>query len=182
MQYVIIPQSISRKAFLSIQSILMVAILAYYLDYIRLCILLNGLYITSLLHWNKVYNYSLIKIIDILFATGTVYSITYYDSNRFQKQYVIIWNLSITISICAFIINEILFYYQVLNYKNQVLNYKNNLTKLTITKYHYFSLEYAYPNTRTRELYYYRSVYTHMIFLHILPTATCAYCAIMSII
>ena len=42
----------------------------------------------------------------------------------------------------------------------------------------YFSLTYTKPNTAAREWAYYRSVYTHIVFIHFIPTITSAFCAV----
>ena len=49
-----------------------------------------------------------------------------------------------------------------------------------IVKFHYFSLEYTWPNTEARELAYYRSTYTHMFCIQICPFAVGIYCSIMA--
>jgi len=169
-----IPQHISKKAFYSIQFILLDGLLAIKLCYYRLAITLLCLYITSILHWNKVKYVSMVKIIDIILATGTILQVTYIDSYRFTEYYFNLWNYSVNLCICTFFLNEILFYFQVLSQNNKVLKDHMNC------KYYYFSLYYSNPNTEYRELCYKRSAYTHMLFIHIFPTVACAYCAIMS--
>ena len=154
MDDIILPQYISRLAFYSAQSIIIVSVLVYYLNYYRLCLLLGCLYFTTLIHWNCVKRISVIKIIDILLAITTIISVTLFDCYRFQQKYIILWRYSISTSIIIFIINESLFAFSIMNTR---------------------------PNTREREIVYYRSTYIHMIFLHLLPTSTCAICAILSL-
>ena len=52
MDDIILPQYISRLAFYSAQSIIIVSVLVYYLNYYRLCLLLGCLYFTTLIHWS----------------------------------------------------------------------------------------------------------------------------------
>jgi hypothetical protein len=72
--------------------------------------------------------------------------------------------------------NETLFYYQVLKNGDK----KNGDKKNDDKKFHYFSLQYTEPNTRERELAYYRSTYTHMLATHIIPFLVCLYCSVCS--
>jgi hypothetical protein len=82
--------------------------------------------------------------------------------------------------------NETLFYYQVLKNDDKKNDDKRNDDKRNDDKrndehnFHYFSLQYTEPNTRERELAYYRSTYTHMLATHIIPFLVCLYCAICS--
>ena len=64
---ILIPQHISRQAFYSIQMILFCSGLAFYLQYYITCPLLFIIYITSLLHWNKILRHGgLVKYLDII--------------------------------------------------------------------------------------------------------------------
>jgi len=146
-----IPQHISRQAFYSAHFFIIVSWLAYYLRYYITSVLLFCLYLTTLLHWNKIYKISIIKIIDIIVVLLVLTRITFYDSYQYEK-YRILWIYSICTSIIMFLINEVTFYIF--------------LPKAT---------------EREKEFIYYRSTYVHMFFLHFLPTTTCAYCAIMSV-
>jgi hypothetical protein len=169
---ILIPQHISRIALFSVQLVLFVCYLAYIYEYTRLCILLFGLYVSSIFHWNKVKYEGIVKTIDILFANGVFIHVTIFDCNRFI--YRNIWYVTAVISIVGFITNEYLFYHQVLKYKNKRVIFTG--------KYWYFSLDYTNPNTMNRELAYYRSTFTHMFFVHILPTTVCAYLGVSSYI
>jgi len=167
---VLIPQHISRIAFISVQFILFVCYLAYIYEYNRLFVLLFGLYVSSILHWNKVQYEGIVKTIDILLANGVILHVTIFDCYRYSKSHRFLWYNTVFITVSAFIINEYLFYHQVLKNKNKNVQFTN--------KYWYFLLDYTNPNTMNRELAYYRSTITHMIFIHILPTTVCAYSAI----
>lgn len=167
---VLVPQHISRIALFSVQFVLFVCYLAYIYEYNRLCILLFGLYVSSIFHWNKVQHKGIIKTTDIILANSVFIHVTIFDCNRFIHKYI--WYITASICVTGFITNEYLFYHQVLKNKNKRVTFTN--------KYWYFSLDYTNPNTMNRELAYYRSTFTHMFFIHILPTTVCAYCGISS--
>jgi len=167
---VLIPQHISRKAFFSIQAIMINIIIAYILKYNITFYNLSCLYILSMIHWNKVKRKGLIKTLDTTMASYSMIYFTYMDSNRYLLVYQKLWYLCVFCSLFGFFMNEYLLYYQILNEK------KTNIC----SKFHYFSLEYTMPNTYERELAYYRSTYTHMLFLHILPFTTSGTFAILT--
>ena len=168
--YILIPQHISRQAFYSIQVLGFCIGAAYYTKYYITCLLISILYTTSMLHWNKIYYSSIIKKLDIFAVIVLVLNVTFYDS-YYYKEYKIYWFICCPLFILTFIMNETLFYYQVL---------KNGDKKNDDKKFHYFSLQYTEPNTRERELAYYRSTYTHMLATHIIPFLVCLYCSVCS--
>jgi len=169
---ILVPQHISRIALFSVQFILFVFYLAYIYEYNRLSVLLFGLYISSILHWNKIQYKGLIKTVDIILVNGVFLHVTIFDCYRFSKSHRFLWYNTAIICVVAFITNEYLFYHQVIKYKNKKVAFTDN--------YWYFSLDYTNPNTMNRELAYYRSTFTHMMFIHILPTTVCAYSGISS--
>lgn len=170
---ILVPQHISKNALYSAQFFVMLSIIAFNYKYYKMLLLLSLLYITSILHWRKVKYFSIIKTIDIILAFLTIITITLFDIHRFCNMYKNVWYFTVFIVLSAFIVNEILFYYQVLIYKNKIMN-------KYCKKYYYFSLEYTNPNTIQREYAYYRSTYTHMLFIHIIPSIVSGYCAIKS--
>jgi hypothetical protein len=170
---ILVPQHISKHALYSAQCLIILSFNAYKYEYYKLCVLLSTLYISSIFHWAKVRYKGLVKTIDIILAFSTMITITFYDINRFCPVYQNVWYYTVSIISTAFITNEVLFYYQVLRYKNKIIN-------KPCKYYWYFSLEYTNPNTYQRELAYYRSTYTHMIFVHILPPVVSGYCGIKS--
>jgi hypothetical protein len=174
---VIIPQHISRHAFCSAQFFLFDSFLAFVLEYRALGCILFSLYISTMLHWNCVRRMSVIKIVDIVLAATAISRVTFFDSARFSCYYQNVWNVSVATSLIMFMVNEILFYFQVHGNENP----RRPLHEDTCRRFHYFSLEFTVPNSCTRESAYYRSVYTHMLFLHVLPTTTCALCACRSL-
>ena len=175
---ILIPQHISRNAFYSIQMIIITAGVAYFLEYYICSILYVFIYITSLIHWNEIKYNSIVKNVDIALIIISLLVLTLNESVKF-KEYRTIWFYFLPIFISSFIMNEILLYYQVLIHKNEVIKTKTD-DKDKVVKFHYFSLEYTNPNTEERELAYYRSTYTHMFCIHILPFSVGIYCAIMA--
>ena len=151
---------------------------------------LIALYISSITHWRYPMFDSYIHYIDIflviensLYATCILYT--------FSTTVFTIWMVNVSFALPIFIMNEILYYYQVKIPKNILRNdpdfkpTKNSNSNLTLTltpildsndskdssvwcKYfqNYFSLEPTWPNTPEREYAYYRSVITHAIFIH----------------
>lgn len=175
---VLIPHHISRNAFYSIQMILISVGVAYFLEYYITFFLFFVIYITSLIHWNEVRYKSIVKNVDIALIIISTLNLTLNESIKF-KEYRFIWFYFLPIFIGSFIMNEILLHYQVLIHKNEVIKNKTD-DKDKVVKFHYFSLEYTNPNTEERELAYYRSTYTHMFCIHILPFSVGIYCAIMT--
>jgi len=169
---IIIPQHISRHAFCSVQFILYNSLIAFLLHYHVTGSILFFLYFSTLLHWNCVRRMSIIKMVDIALAVSALSYVTFIDIYRFTPYYQNVWYISTTSSIIMFVINETLFYYQV---SKQLRN------SCSDTKFHYFSLIYTLPNSNARELAYFRNVYTHMFFLHVLPPCVSAICACRSI-
>ena len=151
MENILIPQHISRQALYSAQSFALLSYLAYFLRLYKLCFLTLCLYFSTLLHWNKVMKIGIIKIVDIALTVTNVISVTFYDNGMFDDTNRLIWRRAMLVTTIAFVTNEIIFH---------------------------ISLQKTLPNTRERELAYYRSTYTHMLFLHLFQPATCAYCAI----
>ena len=151
---------------------------------------LIALYISSITHWRYPMFDSYIHYIDFfwviengIYATCILYT--------FSNTTFTIWMVNGSFALPIFIMNEILYYYQVKIPKNILRNdpdfkptKSSNLNlNLTLTpildsndskdssvwcKYfqNYFSLEPTWPNTPEREYAYYRSVITHAIFIH----------------
>ena len=182
--------------------------------------------ITSIMYWNKIQKYSMIKVVDISFAISALLIMTGISMSDFDEQYKRLWNQTVFISIVMYFINNILSYYQILpetivpfvpfvpfvptvptvpfvptvptvpfvpteptvptepfvptdSFAGEC-NVVATQPSATESGYWYFSLECTRPNTVDRESAYYRSTYTHMFFLHILPTMIFSYCIIMS--
>ena len=169
---IIVPQQISRQALYSIPIFLPTYLVFKSLNYDFAEILLLLLF-TSIYHWNKILKISFIKILDIITSITTLAIITFYSSKRFNYHSYLIWQITASIIFVSFLLNEYLFYYQVL--KNCQ---KHNA--ITCCNFHYFTILWTEPDTVERSCAYYRSVYTHMIFLHIVPGTISIYCALHS--
>jgi hypothetical protein len=181
----LIPRHISYYALYSAQFILMDFIVAIQLEYYRAAFLLIGLYISTLLHWRKVYRISIIKKLDILFAVLSFVNLTFIDKYRFLPFYRSVWDITVVCILSLFLMNEYLFYYQVT--RKSVTSRKRKRGSDTIGFYekkniriHYFSLEKSEPATKYRDYCYRRNVYTHMVVIHIIPTTVSAFCALLS--
>lgn len=133
----------------------------YVLGFFKLC-----LYITTTLHWHEVYNDSLIKRIDI---TMVLISNLLAGYESFLCNFFNVWLMCSTIVIIIFMINKTLFYYQVQIHKQKSIEYFNKY------KPFYFSLQYTNPGTLNREYAYYRTTFTHLIFIHVIPSLISMY-------
>jgi hypothetical protein len=162
---ILIPQHISRRAFISAPLLLYNSVLAYSLNYKIICILLGSVYITTILHWNAVKYSSKIKTIDTVLANITILHLTFVDSYRFCPDHQQYWMYVFYIILGGFAMNEYLLYMQVTRFSNTVVYVENTYTKWPLSL-----LNYTNPNTYERELAYYRSTYTHMFFVHIVPS------------
>lgn len=173
---ILVPRHISRNAFVSIHCFLLVAILAYQLEYYYVAVHLTFMYIFLLLHWRCVYRTGLIKTIDMIIAFSFILIFTFRDSARFYE-FRPLWVAAALITTGVFALNEVILHYQILYPRDmpEMIVYTDRRIQWIRN---YFSLTYTKPNTAAREWAYYRSVYTHMMFVHFLPTIVCAFCGI----
>jgi len=163
-----IPQHISRNAFYTSPFFLMSSYYVYSrMEHILLSSLLLAVFFTTVGHWNKVYYNSLIKTVDVFIALSILVVATFHDSYYLESYYRNTWLCSMSISICAFTINE-----YVLHIRITPNSRENKITIGNTT----WVLKYIEPHTMEREQAYYLSTYVHMFFLHILPNITCVYC------
>ena len=72
------PQYISRLAFYTIPLILVASMLAYINNYKLISLLLVGIFITSVIHWNKHSQYSFIRFLDVFLVAILIMAIVYY--------------------------------------------------------------------------------------------------------
>jgi len=168
---ILIPQYISRLAFYSATGfILPNCIVAYMFDYKCMFALFAMLYVSTMLHWNKIKQNGPIRTIDIILACTTLYRFTFIDRFRLCPIYQTFWLYVFYTMIMAFGINEYILYMQVLRGEPYA---KDSLYKYKIyTRWPFQLLNYTPPNTKEREAAYYRSTYVHTFFLHVLPMAT----------
>jgi len=171
---IIVPQHISRYAFFTIPIFLPTYLVYKSLEYDFAEILLILLF-TSLYHWNKVLKISFINVLDIIISTTTILIITFYSSNRFNYHSYIVWQITVWVMIIGFLTNEFLFYYQV---SKECTKDNSKCCYNDVKKFNYFTLKWTSPDTSERECAYYRSVYTHILILHIVPGTISIYCAL----
>jgi hypothetical protein len=171
----IMPKHISRYAYYSATFFLLNSLLAFYLKYYVTCVLLVIVYITTLLHWSAVKKSGIIRSTDIFFSCLTIANWTIFELQRIHPFCKKIWYITLTIIFFVFTMNEILFYYQVLKYSDKYID-----CGIPYKKWHYFTIEYSNPNTKSRTISYYRSAFTHIFILHIFSQVVVAYCAISS--
>jgi hypothetical protein len=181
----LIPQHISRRAFYSAPFILIDSIVGFSLGphYYRLSCLMFCVFITTMIHWNKVMTWgeSTVKRVDIVLASTSVLSLHLIEKHHFISPYREIWNVTFWLVFVLFLMNETLFYFQIYRYKEEDFDFKKKKQQIRLKQnIRYFCLAVSEPNTEYREYCYYRNVYTHMVVIHILPTTVSAYCAIMS--
>ena len=168
----VIPTNISRYAYYSATFLLLNSLLAFKLKYYITSTLLAIVYITTLLHWSEIKKISTIKILDIIFVFLTIINWTFFDIKTINNFGRNVWYITLFLIAIIFTTNEILFYYQVLKYSNKYYEYAT-----PYKKWSYFTLNYTNPNTKSRNLAYYRVAFTHMLFIHIFPQIVLAYCA-----
>jgi hypothetical protein len=159
--YLMIPKYISKYAnfsslFILLESFILYNFSKYLSSFLKFC-----LYISTLLNWFEVRYNSFIKKIDIAIVILSNLSIGY---DSFLLNCFHIWLYGSVIVIFVFMINKFIFYYQVEIYKNNTIEY------FIEPNYSYFSLQYTNPYTISREKAYFRLAFTHIIFLHIIPS------------
>uniref|UniRef100_A0A6C0HHA1 Uncharacterized protein n=1 Tax=viral metagenome TaxID=1070528 RepID=A0A6C0HHA1_9ZZZZ len=172
---ILIPQHISRRAFVSATFFLQNCILAYALEYRVLCILMGSVYIATLLHWNEVKYHGILRTVDTMLANIAVLYLTFIDSYYFCPIYQQYWFYVFGSAIGGFAVNQYLLHMQITRYSNQVKYIANQYETWPLTL-----LNYTNPNTYNRELAYLRNTHMHMFFIHILPSISAAIFAILS--
>ena len=174
---ILIPQYISRRAFYSATGfILPNCIVAYTFDYTFMFVVFTMLYISTMLHWNKVKRDGPIRIADMILAHTSLYRFTFIDRFRLCPVYQTYWLYTFYIMIFAFVINEYILYMQVKRGEQQ----QNSALYKVYSSWPLRVLNYTHPHTKERENAYYRSTHVHMFFLHALPMATSGSFAILS--
>ena len=148
------------------------------------------LYTTSIIHWKYTMFDSYIRYIDIICVIqNTTYAT--YVFYTFSNLFLTLWMISISIASFMFIINQILYHYQIKIPKNILRNnptFKINDSDTDTKPLHlncfqkYFSLEPTWPNTPQREYAYYRSTITHGVFVHCITGGIGIYIAIIMLL
>lgn len=149
-------------AVLSGQLFIFAALIACFLKHYYLSILLLCLYVSTMLFWGNVHikNSTEMKIADCTIAFFVIlFFITYGINNYFKTEFKPIMYGICIFAITVFLINETVFYYTV---KTDV-----NYSKI--------------ENIHKREFINNATVFSHILFIHIIPVFTYIYCAILSI-
>jgi len=123
-------------------------VLMYYRHYIQ-AILQIMLYVSSYVFWNRIFRQQWIRKLDMSIAITNILYATYVTNPYLGVRYERIWIWSICTSICVFCVNENAFFVWA-----------------------------RLPDRTLNHWICYSSVFTHMLFLHILPSCTSIYCLI----
>jgi len=146
----VLPTEISQYAAkYSIPFFLVNAGVALYYRHHILGILQIALYISSYIFWNRIFRQQWMRTLDMSIAITNILYATYVTTPYLGVQYEGIWCTSIEISICVFCVNEFTFFVWA-----------------------------RLPDRTPNDWICYTSVFTHMLFLHILPSCTSMYCII----
>jgi hypothetical protein len=169
MSTVIVPQHISRLAFYSAPFILFNSAVAHKYKYYKMSACLTTLTITTILHWNKIKSYGIVRKIDTILASSTIAYGTYIGLS-FSPLYRTLCITANVLAVSTFYINNWLFYHQTQKKTKMMVLTNGQEQPEYETHYWYFSLLPTKPGSKEREQAYYRSTYTHIFFLHVFPT------------
>ena len=171
---ILVPQHISKFCVYTCQMIVLNAFISFCYKYYILALVNFCLYLSSIVHWQKVKHSGIERKIDVCCVVTTLSHATY-TSFLMPRFYTSTWLVSLSTGGLIFYANEKLLYYQVLQYYNKKVEknvYKGNLP------FYYFSMEYTNPYTFEREVAYYRNVITHGLGLHAFLCFVSIYCII----
>lgn len=176
MSTIIVPRRYSRIGMITGNLFLLNGVVSYFLNCKSVGILGFPLYLSTLSYWYEIRKESKIRYVDMFMAFTNISYVTYLSLFFFYEGNP--WIRNILFGFFVYILNNFIFYYQVLsnpknNQKNVALLLENRLSS-----YRYFSLAYTEPFTYKRHCAYRYSVMIHLVFLHALPTMTCMYCLI----
>jgi hypothetical protein len=165
-----IPTYISIYGLISAQIFIVGLFISCYYKHYYGAIILFFLYITTIIYWSKLHHFSVIKCIDSFLAVSILGLITFYYSPKYFKPlYKSIWNWFMFIIVIIFIISNYIYYAKCFNRDN------------TTSNFHIYPLVYTSENSKEREIENYRSVFTHCIFIHIMPVLVYFFCCYNSI-
>ena len=165
----IIPQHISRMALYSACFCLFPnCFLTYIFGYERMAAVFGALYISTVLHWYKPKRHGTMRTIDMCLAICTLYRLTFIERFRLHTFYQPYWMYTFYTVIIAYLCNEYVYYMQIKRVRSGDIE-----PSVVITEYTQWPmrlLNYTQPNTKERENAYYISMYTHIFFIHLLPS------------
>jgi hypothetical protein len=136
--------------------------------------MLGFLYVTTILLWREIRYHGFYKNLDICtvllnFAFGTR------ESLNLEFHYMVCWFTAVAIAAIGFATNQYIMYYQITRFKNNV-KVIDSISRLE--DIHYFSLKYTAYGSKAREYALFRSTYTHMLLVHVIPSIVSMYCVL----
>jgi hypothetical protein len=167
----LIPKRVSKKLVVSAHSFLLVAYFALLRKYIYLSGSLAMIYFTSILHWHDPKKNSIARKIDILCVFHGILCGSYHAT--LLPNIIDVWSSIVVVMVVGFVSNGIIF-----DYRCSSPNDKNikSLTRDVVVQVLSINLDATLPMTLERENAYQQSVYAHMLFVHLLPSAVSMYC------
>jgi hypothetical protein len=137
------------------------ALVTFYLGHYYLCFASICLYFSTMLFWSNVHSSNLneIKLLDMTIALTTILLVLFYYTPKYIKpQYKYIVYAVFTTSLLVYVINELMYHYTVKTHPDY--------SKIANGRRHEFINEIT--------------IYSHILFLHILPVVSYSCCALLS--
>jgi len=144
----LIPQKYSRRVFFNIPLLLLLGWTAHRKQFTLVKYVTPFLLVSSWIHWNRLKRGGVVRKIDWILAILMVLSITSYEK-RFRRMDRYLWRFSICLQLFMVCYNSARFTLE--------------------TDQTYSPIFYTKSGTTERENAYKRCVYTHMLFVHMLP-------------
>jgi hypothetical protein len=167
----LIPKRLSKKLVVSSHSFLLVAYFALFRQYNYLSGSLTMIYFSSLWHWHHPKKNSVARRVDIIFVFHGMLCGSYHAT--FLTNIFSIWIALVIVMVLGFVSNGIIFEHRC---SSPVDNNKQSLTRYVVVQVLSINLDATLPMTLERENAYQQSVYAHMFFVHLLPSAVSIYC------
>ena len=149
---IIIPPHISRQAFYTIPLFGITSIITFLYDFKRLSLCSFGIMLTSFAHWNLVKKEGMERNADRVLIILT-YTSFWVDAQRFCPEYLVWWYYIIIFSTVVITANQLGFYHI----------YKTSRDRILLERASYIS------------------TYIHLLFSHIISSASCIYGVITSV-
>jgi hypothetical protein len=174
------PQTICKPLLFTSHLFLLITATAFYYEFYLLGTLIACMYITSLLHWKYPKKISCFRYLDI-FTVCAAFSCATYTAFLFTTEIAMIWTSAVLMIILIFIGNAVLDYYQIDKPNAKLVEmFKENPSYKYVPENTHFSqktlfkrifhLQPTYPETDVRHFAFRRSIFIHMICVHVIPT------------
>jgi hypothetical protein len=167
----LIPIRLGKKLVVSSHSFLLVAYFAMFRKYNYLSGSLTMIYLSSLWHWHHPKKNSVARKFDIICVLHGVLCGSYHAT--FLTNILSIWIALVIVMVLGFVSNGIIFEHRC---SSPVDNNRKSLTRHIFVQVLSINLDATLPMTLERENAYQQSVYAHMFFVHLLPSAVSIYC------